>query len=185
MNKLREYKGVRYNPLTKNWHTEGQTFESAAQAICLRARVGPHALTDDDHAALMELKANPYELPHQTLERILSDCLQSKMNVSVVAEVIRSAFPQIDAPLTVGDAIKEVVAMGANAPIATPLWTNSELKITGEPPYNSFFKQPLIAADHINALVAMGAIRQPQTFLFIGKPDETRDVLILPPEMTP
>ena len=181
MKKLREYKGVVYQDGA--WHftkTNGiaRSAVNACQFFIINA-------TDDDHAALMELKANPYELPHQTLERILSDCLQSKMNVSVVAEVIRSAFPQIDAPLTVGDAIKEVVAMGANAPIATPLWTNSELKITGEPPYNSFFKQPLIAADHINALVAMGAIRQPQTFLFIGKPDETRDVLILPPEMTP
>jgi hypothetical protein len=113
MNKLREYKGVRYNPLTKNWHTEGQTFESAAQAICLRARVGPHALTDDDHAALMDLKANPYEPPYQTLKRILSDGLKAKMTVSEMAEVIRVAFPQIDAPLTAADHIAALVAMGA------------------------------------------------------------------------
>lgn len=41
----------------------------------------------------------------------------------------------------------------------------------------------LTAAEHIEALVAMGAKRQVQTTIHIGKPDGQQDILILPPEM--
>jgi hypothetical protein len=109
MKKLREYKGVVWNEF--HWEIEeGRGYNTAAALITSY----PRKFTDDDHAALMDLKANPYE----------PDPLVSTYN--------------------------------------------------------------LTAADHIAALVAMGAIRQPQSFLFIGRPDENRrDILILPPEMTP
>jgi hypothetical protein len=79
------------------------------------------------------------------------------MNVSEVAEVIRAAFPQIDAD-RIGDANKMV--------------------------------PPLTAAEHIAALVAMGA-QEIKDVLSIEHRGSTRahlkgkDVLILPPEMTP
>jgi len=104
MKKLREYKGVVYQDGA--WHfikTNGiaRSAVNACHFFIINA-------TDDDYAALMDLKANPYEPPYQTLKRILSDCLHSKMSVSEVAEVIRAAFPQIDGD-HIGDANKMVV----------------------------------------------------------------------------
>jgi len=45
--------------------------------------------------------------------------------------------------------------------------------------------RPWTAAEHIAALVAMGAIRQQQLSLSVGAADLCQDVLILPPELTP
>lgn len=135
MKKLREYKGIVYKDGA--WHfnkTDGiaRSAVNACQFFIINA-------TDDDYAALMDLKASPWEpTPESVVEAWFTDANKDwEFSKALLCTRLRSAFPQIDAPLT--------------------------------------------AADHIAALVAMGAKLQPQSLLFIGKPD----VLILPPEMTP
>jgi hypothetical protein len=55
MRKLREYRGVAYDPIGR-WLYDYLAYTSAASLIA----ENPH-FTDDDHAELMRLKADPYE----------------------------------------------------------------------------------------------------------------------------
>jgi hypothetical protein len=68
MKKLREYKGVAYNPEIGRWLYDRMTYLSAASLIA----EDPH-FTDDDHAELMRLKAEPYEPESKvTLEDVVA-----------------------------------------------------------------------------------------------------------------
>jgi hypothetical protein len=115
MNKLREYQGVTYRDDV--WWYEGVGYDSAIHLLHL-ANWG----SDADHAALMDLKANPYE-PTPTLEQIIveyteeiaytmSEEEEQRYMLDICAR-LREAFPQIDAPLTAADHIAALVAMGA------------------------------------------------------------------------
>ena len=92
MRKLREYKGIVFDPAKERWRSRNWSYESAAEAI-----VSPYSrLTDDDHAALMDLKANPYE-PTPTLDSVLQDWYISRSSsLSDLRERLRAAFPHID-----------------------------------------------------------------------------------------
>lgn len=99
MRKLRSYKGVWYGPERQRWKYEGMTYASAAHVI-----INLPFLGDDDHAALMDLKANPYE-PVKTLDEVVLHALHQTRNVyaltleeraKAITEILRTAFPHID-----------------------------------------------------------------------------------------
>ncbi len=164
MNKLREYKGVTYRDGA--WWFEEMAYSEAVRVLADMDSTR-HRITDADHAALMDLKANPFE-PTPYLESLLDTLIREvaprKGDVEVAfyvkefAATLRAAFPQIDAD-HVGDANKMV--------------------------------PPLTAADHIAALVAMGATRVQRANVYasngplVGEVRYKADALILPPEMTP
>jgi hypothetical protein len=130
MPKLRQYKGVTWNQL--HWETaEGRGYDRAASLIAAY----PRKFTDDDHAALMDLKNNPYE-PIQTLEDVVNEWnvsaewvrrSESKYALQELCTYIREAFPDIDKPFsdtlgektmvaeynTVQDHVDALVRMGA------------------------------------------------------------------------
>jgi hypothetical protein len=92
MRKLRKYKGFVFDPVKQTWDCSDLRYRSAAEAIA----EGLHNLTDDDHAALMDLKANPYE-PTPTLDSVLQDWYISRSSsLSDLRERLRAAFPHID-----------------------------------------------------------------------------------------
>jgi hypothetical protein len=115
MNKLREYKGVTYRDDV--WWYEGVGYDSAIHLLHL-ADWG----SDADHAALMALKAEPYE-SKPFLESLLHNMIReidsrkgdeaTAFYVRDFAATFRYAFPQIDTPLTAADHIAALVAMGA------------------------------------------------------------------------
>jgi hypothetical protein len=96
--KLRLYKGFAFNPVERMWNCGGLRYGSAAEAIASPY----HNLTDDDHAALMDLKANPYE-PEPRLEDVVRRGLTGMaprpmldaLTTRVAAE-LRDAYPHID-----------------------------------------------------------------------------------------
>jgi hypothetical protein len=116
MKKLREYQGVTYRD--NEWWYKGIGYDSAIFLLHL-ADWG----TDDDHAALMDLKANPYD------DDLLSVIEQWDRETAVtgvprahrdLCARLRAAFPQIDAQpsgntgaLTAADHIRALEAMGA------------------------------------------------------------------------
>ena len=102
MKELRPYKGVTYNPERERWIYDYLAYTSAASLIA----ENPHALqhfTDDDHAELMRLKAEPYE-PVPRLEDVLHDAYAEWFGSSIaslalpqfIANRLRTAFPHID-----------------------------------------------------------------------------------------
>jgi len=109
MKKLREYKGVTF--VGDKWRYKHWVYNRAYKVI-----EAFEFLDDDDHAALMYLKENPWE-PTPTLEQVLlkawNNCPNDGFMHLHLAEAIRSAFPQIDAPLTASDHIAALVEMGA------------------------------------------------------------------------
>ncbi len=136
MKKLREYQGVTHRD--EVWWYEGVGYDSAIHLLHL-ADWG----TDDDHAALMDLKAQPYE-PTPTLEQIIEaaadhaylagrglarDWKGTHALSLNMADAIRYAFPQIDAPLTAADHIAALVAMGAKLSSAYDLAHDADVLI--------------------------------------------------------
>jgi hypothetical protein len=100
MRKLREYKGVTYNPEAQMWVTPHGRRLSATSVIESFPKLN---LTDDDHAELMRLKADPYE-PVPRLEDVLHDAYAEWFGSSIaslalpqfIANRLRAAFPHID-----------------------------------------------------------------------------------------
>ena len=97
--KLRTYKGVVFDPAIMEWRAGKWRYETAASAV-----ESPYnGLSDYDHAALMDLKANPHE-PVVTLEDVLHDAYAEWLGVGstsltlsqFVANRLRTAFPHID-----------------------------------------------------------------------------------------
>jgi hypothetical protein len=99
MKKLRVYKGIVFDPAKEMWYSARSAHKSAASAV----EWSYNGLSDDDHAALMDLKANPYE-PAVTLEDVVKEALRSTRSVHLTVEeremaivgMIRTAFPHID-----------------------------------------------------------------------------------------
>ena len=98
--KLREYKGVTYDD--GKYRYCGTYGISAASLIA----VFPCTFSDDDHAELMRLKAEPYE-PTPTLEEIVHGWLKEEMECCISGSFpkidpwrlihhLRTAFPNID-----------------------------------------------------------------------------------------
>jgi hypothetical protein len=98
MRKLRTYKGVWYVPALGWWQYAGAEYQSAASVI-----ESAPSLTDDDHAELMRLKAEPYE-PVPRLEDVLHDAYAEWFGSSIaslalpqfIANRLRTVFPHID-----------------------------------------------------------------------------------------
>jgi len=97
MKKLRAYKGIKYLPTIGSFQYGGQSYKSAAYLVT-------HLpfLTDDDHAALMRLKAEPYE-DVQTLEEVIESAYEEWRDgysrtgyKELISKRIRAAFPHID-----------------------------------------------------------------------------------------
>jgi len=97
MKKLREYKGVAFDPTKAVFLYEGCHFGQAVDVIFHNS-----FLTDDDHAELMWLKADPYE-PVPTLEDVIESAYDEWRGgysrtgyKELIAKRIREAFPHID-----------------------------------------------------------------------------------------
>lgn len=106
MRKLREYKGVTFKD--GHWrHSDGDSHSTAASLIV----VNRQTLTDEDHAELMRLKAEPYEpVPKVTLEDVVArfwSLFEHQMGFRLrgsieadatrdLCKLIRTAFPHID-----------------------------------------------------------------------------------------
>jgi hypothetical protein len=101
MRKLREYKRVAYNPERGRWLYDYLTYTSATSLIA----ENPH-FTDDDHAELMRLKADPYE-PVPRLEDVVYGWLKEEIECRTggtfppinhwrLIDRLRAAFPHID-----------------------------------------------------------------------------------------
>lgn len=102
MRKLREYKGVTFKD--GHWrHSDGDSYSTVASLIV----VNRQTLTDDDHAELMRLKAEPYEkVPRledvvrnwtaKQIEKGVSHLPLSSLNYIELVRDIRTAFPHID-----------------------------------------------------------------------------------------
>jgi hypothetical protein len=100
---IRVYKGIIFDPAKMMWCGWKSTHASAASAI----EWSPNGLTDDDHAALMDLKKTPYE-PTPKLEDVLESaytewnaCRNTGVTMfsslfQFTARRIRSVFPHID-----------------------------------------------------------------------------------------
>lgn len=111
MRKLRTYKGVTYDLEYNAWRFQSPYGEKLCDSAA-RLISWPHAdLTDDDHAELMRLKAEPYEAePKVTLEDVVARFwslfehqMGFRLRGSIEAEatrdlckLIRTAFPHID-----------------------------------------------------------------------------------------
>jgi hypothetical protein len=67
--KLREYKGIVYDPGCEKWRDGPVHFNRAVDAVACR-----HPLTDADHAAIYALKSDPYE-PVETVEAVLAEVI--------------------------------------------------------------------------------------------------------------
>ncbi len=104
MRKLRTYKGVTFDPAKAVFLYEGCRFGHAVDVI-FHAR-DPACIssfrTDDDHAELMRLKAEPYE-DVQTLEEVIESAyVEWRVGFSgtgyreLIAKRIRQSFPHID-----------------------------------------------------------------------------------------
>lgn len=101
MKKLRTYKGVAFDVRVEDrpFRYARVWYESAAKVIA----TFPHSFTDDDHAELMRLKAEPYE-PVPRLEDVLHDAYAEWFGSSIaslalpqfIANRLRTAFPHID-----------------------------------------------------------------------------------------
>lgn len=92
MKKLRTYKGVVFDPAIMEWRAGKWRYETAASAV----EAPYNGLSDDDHAALMDLKANPHE-PVVTLNSVLQDWyISGSSSLSDLRERLRAAFPHID-----------------------------------------------------------------------------------------
>ncbi len=65
--KLREYRGIVYDPGCEKWRDGPVHFNRAVDAVACR-----HPLTDADHAAIYALRDDPYE-PVETVNDILVD----------------------------------------------------------------------------------------------------------------
>ena len=109
MRKLRTYKGVAFDPAKAVFLYEGCRFGHAVDVI-FHARY-PACIssfrTDDDHAELMRLKAEPYEpMPRledvvrnwtaKQIEKGVSLIPLSSLNYIELVRDIRTAFPHID-----------------------------------------------------------------------------------------
>jgi hypothetical protein len=103
MRKLRTYKGVTYNPEAQMWVTPHGRRSSASSAIESFPKLN---LTDDDHAELMRLKAEPYE-PVPRLEDVVYGWLKEEIGCRTggtfppinhwrLIDRLRAAFPHID-----------------------------------------------------------------------------------------
>ena len=98
MKKLRNYKGVVYDPFIRYaFLYAGDWYASAAKIITTFPQ-----FTDADHAELMALKANPYA-PTPTLRGVVEEWVSSTQFASVrVSDIeslcarLREAFPDID-----------------------------------------------------------------------------------------
>ena len=106
MRKLRTYKGVTFDVRVEDrpFCYARVWYESAAKVIA----TFPHSFTDDDHAALMDLKANPYE-PTPTSREVVEEWLESSTqfasdggyfirasDIESLCARLREAFPHID-----------------------------------------------------------------------------------------
>ena len=93
--KLREHKGWRYDPSARVFRHKKHGFEFVcAVGVC---NFDVH-FTDDDHAALMDLKANPYEKT-PTLEEVVQKWWGwGGPATQQLCAMIRAAFPHIDTP---------------------------------------------------------------------------------------
>jgi hypothetical protein len=139
MPKLREYKGVTYRG--GEW-IDADSVKWTTATDCLYHNSAPRSykeskqvdLTDADHAALMDLKNNPYE-PNPTLEDVVEEWneaewvrqSESEYALQELCTYIREAFPDIDKPFsdtlgektmvaeynTVQDHVDALVRMGA------------------------------------------------------------------------
>jgi hypothetical protein len=86
MKKLRNYKGVTYS--CGFWYDGvGDRFSKAASVI---ANSRDRLFSDDDHAELMRLKADPYE-PTPTLEEVVLEWLKKEIECRPAG-----SFPKID-----------------------------------------------------------------------------------------
>jgi len=97
MKKLRNYKGVTYDPARNGWVTQGNwTHYFSAAAVITSLPF----LDDDDHAELMRLRADPYEsVP--TLEDVVRNWVEDSRHftrpfISDLCYRLRQAFPHID-----------------------------------------------------------------------------------------
>jgi hypothetical protein len=105
MRKLRSYKGVAFDPAKAVFLYEGFRFGQAVDVIVYaRHRACSSSVhTDDDHAEMMRLKAEPYE-PAPRLEDVLDDAYAEWFGSSItslalpqfIANRLRAAFPHID-----------------------------------------------------------------------------------------
>jgi hypothetical protein len=99
MKKLRSYKGVWYAPVLGWWHYGGAKYPSAASVI-----TSVPYFTDNDHAELMRLMADPYEKVPRLEDVIESAYDEWRGGYSragywfkeLIAKRIREAFPHID-----------------------------------------------------------------------------------------
>ena len=96
--KLRRYKDWVFDPSANVFRHKKHGFEFVGAVNVCHFDVD---FTDDDHAALMDLKAYPYEqMP--TLEKVVWTWWQSNMpsayilNSDDLCDTIRAAFPHID-----------------------------------------------------------------------------------------
>lgn len=104
MRKLREYKGVVFDPAKAVFLYEGCRFGQAVDVV-VHARYPACSSsfhTDDDHAELMRLKAEPYEKAPR-LEDVIESAYEEWRDgyprtgyKELIAWRIRQSFPHID-----------------------------------------------------------------------------------------
>jgi hypothetical protein len=101
MKKLREYKGVTYS--CGFWYGSDVGCFSTAASVIVNNR---GTFSDDDHAELMRLKAEPYE-PMPRLEDVVYEWLKEEIECRIggtfpplnhwrLIDRLRTAFPHID-----------------------------------------------------------------------------------------
>lgn len=115
--RLRSHKGVTYRD--NCFYVNGQPYATVACAISNNTSAG---LRDEDFAALLDLKANPYE-PMPTLESVLDSWADECTYITHDARYadlcarLRAAFPHIESHLspqfTAAEHIAALVKMGA------------------------------------------------------------------------
>lgn len=99
MPKLREYKGIKYDPTSPYPWIGLISVYKYAWEVCANER----GFDDEDHAALLDLKKNPYE-PNPTLEDVVNEwneaewvrSYESDIALGELCTMLRTAFPQID-----------------------------------------------------------------------------------------